>query len=97
MSEYDRVFGDGNNYSYIPATMMNSSASSDVDWNAVMTAGIKGAAMNAMSAMVGGAYQDGQLQNVQTLGGPPPVQQGMSTTTLLLLGVVAWMVLGKGS
>ena len=96
MSEYDRVFGEGNNYSYIPATMMNSSASSDVDWNAVMTAGIKGAAMNAMSAMVGGAYQDGQLQNVQTLGGPPP-QQGMNPTTLLLIGGLAWLVLGKGS
>ena len=91
--EYSRVFGEGNNYSALPATMMNDSASGPMDWNAVMTAGIRGAALNAMSAMVGGAYADGQLVDY---GGRrttlPPQQQGMSGTTLLMLAAVGYML-----
>jgi hypothetical protein len=87
---YAPLYGTNNNYSAIPANMMNASAADEFDWGAVVTNGIKGAAYNAIGQLVNGAYASGQLQapvNYQ------PVQAPMSTTTLLLLGVGAYLLL----
>lgn len=95
MNAYDGVFGADNNYSAIPATMMNRSASSDVDWGAVVTNGIKGAAVNAINTMVNGAYIGGQLQPLpsQQVAMAGPASAG--TTQLLLIGAVLWFAFGK--
>jgi hypothetical protein len=95
MTAYSGVFGADNNYSAIPANMMNASATSDIDWGAVVTNGIKGAAFNAINTMVGGAYASGQLQNPATVG--QPIGSSSQTMQLLVLGAVAWLVFGKAA
>ncbi len=97
MDEYQGVFGANNNYSAIPATMMNGSASSDIDWGAVVTNGIKGAAFNAINTMVGGAYASGQLQSPVNIAPTAPSAISPQTMQMLMIGIVAWLVLGKGS
>jgi hypothetical protein len=92
VNSYEGFYGRDNNYSAIPATMMNASASDEIDWGAVVTNGIKGAAVNAIQTMVGGAYASGQLQT--------PVQQSVAvsaspqTMNLLIIGAVAWFMFG---
>lgn len=92
MDAYQPVFGD-RNYSAIPATMMNGGASDEIDWGAVVTNGIKGAAINAINTMVGGAYASGQLQAPRQYDQPVGVNNPQ-TMQLLMLGGLAWLLFG---
>jgi hypothetical protein len=90
---YAGLYGTDNNYSAIPANMMNASAEDEFDWGAVVTNGIKGAAYNAIGQLVNGAYASGQLQQAVPY---QPAQAPMQTTTLLMLAVGAFLLFGKG-
>ncbi|WP_146171947.1 hypothetical protein [Pseudoduganella armeniaca] len=90
MTAYDGVFGADNNYSAIPATMLNASAADANDFGVLLTNGIKNAAANAIYMTIGGAYASGQLQ--------PPVQyqtapQAGSGLKLLMVGAVLYFLL----
>ena len=94
MDAYAPVFGD-RNYSAIPANMMNACADNEIDWGAVVTNGIKGAAVNAIQTMVGGAYASGQLQAPAQYA-PAPAGISPQTMQLLLFGGIAWLLFGSG-
>ncbi|QGZ37766.1 hypothetical protein [Pseudoduganella flava] len=93
MDAYSGVFGTENNYSAIPATMLNAGAADENDFGYLLANGIKNAAANAIYSAIGGAYASGQLQ--------APVQYATpasSGTKLLIIGAVLFFLLnGKGS
>lgn len=78
----------GANYAAIPANMLNDSAIDQMDFGTILERGIKGAAYNAMSGMVNGAYASGQLQQPAV-----QVQAGGSGMTLILMGLIAYVLL----
>jgi hypothetical protein len=78
----------GANYAAIPANMLNDSALDQMDFGTILERGIKGAAYNAMSGMVNGAYASGQLQQPVA-----QVQAGGSGMSLILIGLVAYFLL----
>lgn len=87
MSDYTmNLYGE--NYSRIPATMLNDSAMDEMDFGTILSRGIKGAAFNAMNGMVNGAYASGQLQR-------PAVQvsAGGDGMGILMIAVVAYFLL----
>lgn len=88
MNAYSGLFGD-NNYSAIPANMLNAGASDSGDFGFIVANGIKNAAANAIYNMIGGAYQSGQLQ--QPVQAAPQAPQGM---TLLLIGGLLFLAFG---
>lgn len=83
------LFGDQGNPSAIPASMMNTNADGSTDWNAVLTAGIRGAAQGAIAASVGEKYASGQLV------APARTVQGAQTRNLLILAAVAYFALNS--
>lgn len=82
------IFGTTNN-SQIPAVMLNPDANGDVDWDTILTNGIKGAANGAIQSMVQGAVNSGQLVLQQ------PATRPLGGMNLLLIGAVLYFVLGK--
>lgn len=91
MTAYDSVFGAGNNYSALPADMLNSSAADANDFGTLVTNGIKGAALNAINNMIGDAYASGQLQRPA----PAPGATMTPNTKLLLIGGAALLLLSR--
>lgn len=93
MTAYQGVFGANNNYSALPANMLNASAADENDFGTLVTNGIKGAAVNAINNMIGDAYASGQLQR------PVSAQVGgaMSSNMKMLLigGAVLLLMSGK--
>lgn len=87
--ENNALFGDNSDYAAIPANMLNAGADGAVDWGYVVSQGIKGAAQNAIGAMVNGAYADGQLQQNRTVS----VSADKNTMNLLIIGAIAFFVL----
>lgn len=83
----DALFG-GINTSLIPATMLNDQVTSEDDFGTVLAKGIKGAAVNAINGLIGGAYSSGQLQNA----GAVQVQATNNQTSLIVLAVVAYLI-----
>lgn len=81
------IFG-GNNYSQIPATMLNADAQSEQDFGTILTNGIRGVAINAINGMVNGAYGSGQLQNA----GAVTVSAGGNTGNLIILAAIAYFI-----
>lgn len=87
--ESNALFGENDGYSAIPANMLNAGADGAVDWGYVVSQGIKGAAQNAIGAMVNGAYADGQLQQNRTV----QVTADKNTMNLLIIGALVFFVL----
>ncbi|WP_377704931.1 hypothetical protein [Pseudoduganella sp. UC29_71] len=92
MSAYAGVFGTDNNYSAIPANMLNAGAADGNDFGYLLANGIKNAAANAIYNAIGGAYASGQLQ-VPVQYAPAAQQGGIG---LLLLAGLAWFAFGGG-
>jgi len=77
------------------ATMLNPQSASDgVDWGAVITGGIRGAAQGAIGQMVWNAQQSGQLvyQQQQYVQQQQQAQSSRTLFTLLLIGGVIYAV-----
>jgi hypothetical protein len=90
----DALFGSATNNSTLTADMLNPAASGPNDWTTILTNGISGAAINGINGAINNAIQAGQLQNVATAQGLGlGARQSMNPTTLLLLGVVLFVVL----
>lgn len=90
MDAYAGYYGTGNNYSAIPAGMLNSGAYGDDDFGTVLANGIKNAAANAIYQTIGGAYASGQLQPPPVAYTSAPPAQG---STLLIAGLVLFFLL----
>lgn len=93
MDAYAGVFGTDNNYSAIPANMLNASASDENDFGSLLTNGIKNAAANAIYKAINGAYESGQLKPPSSYTQTTATN---STTKLLIIGAVLYF-LTKGS
>lgn len=89
--EEQRIFGDSYNTSQIPANMLSYTAQNDIDWNAVLSGGIRGAAQGAMSQLVGEKFYSGQLRDPNAVG----IQAGASgnLTMLIVIGGLALLLL----
>jgi hypothetical protein len=85
------IFGTASNTSQIPASMLTRDASGDIDWNAVLTGGIRGAAQGAMSQMVGERFYTGQLRDPNAIG--VQAQASGNLTMLLVIGGLALLLL----
>jgi hypothetical protein len=82
------LFGDVQNTSAIPASVMSVNADGDTDWNAVLASGIRGAAQAAIAASVGQKFADGQL-----VAQAQQKAQSDQMRNLLIMGVIAYLVL----
>lgn len=85
------IFGNASNASHIPATMISRDASGDIDWNAVLTGGIRGAAQGAMANMVGEKFYTGQLRDPNAIG--VQAQASGNLTMLIVIGGLALLLL----
>ena len=85
------IFGNASNASQIPATMISRDASGDIDWNAVLTGGIRGAAQGAMANMVGEKFYTGQLRDPNAIG--VQAQASGNLTMLIVIGGMALLLL----
>lgn len=83
------LYGDQANTSAIPASMLNTNADGSTDWNAVLTAGIRGAAQGAIAASVGDKYASGQLVP------PANTVRGAQTRNLLIIAAIAYFVMAN--
>jgi hypothetical protein len=90
MTQYDAVFGADNNYSAIPATMLNAGAADESDYGYLLTNGIKNAAANAIYSAIGGAYASGQLQQPMQYA---PAPQASGSSKLLIAGALLFFLL----
>jgi hypothetical protein len=85
------IFGNASNASMIPATMISRDATGDIDWNAVLTGGIRGAAQGAMANMVGEKFYTGQLRDPNAIG--VQAQASGNLTMLIVIGGLALLLL----
>lgn len=84
----DALYGDADNYSALPADMLNVNADGAIDWNALLAGGIRGAAQAAIATRVNGAYASGQLV------APNQAQaSNAKLMNLLLIGAVIYAVM----
>lgn len=83
------IYGNQQNTSLVPADMMTRDANDEIDWHAVLTGGIRGAAQGAISQLVGEKFRDGQLRNEATVR----VGASGNLMPLLLIAGVAYLVL----
>lgn len=82
------IFGAASSSSQIPATMLTRDASGDIDWNAVLSGGIRGAAQGALANMVGERFYNGQLRDPNAIG-----VQAQASGNFTMLIVVAGLAL----
>lgn len=85
------IFGATQNTSQIPASMLSRDASGDIDWNAVLTGGIRGAAQGAMANMVGERFYTGQLRDPNAIG--VQAQASGNFTMILVIAGLALLLL----
>jgi hypothetical protein len=85
------IWGNQQNTSVIPAYMLNRNAENEIDWNAVLTGGIRGAAQGALMNMVGEKFQSGQLRDPNAVG--VQAQASGNLTMLLVIGGLAYLIL----
>lgn len=89
------LYGSAPNNSTLTADMLNPAASGPNDWQAILTNGIAGAAVNGINGAVNNAVQAGALQNAITannngLYSPPVVVGNDGLLPLLLIGALLY-------
>jgi len=89
--EVASIYGDTRNASAIPASMLSRDASGAIDWNAVLTGGIQGAAQGALANMVGERFYTGQLRDPNAIG--VQAQASGNLTMLIVIGGLALLLL----